>query len=578
MSRRPLPRPFAIAAAVLFLAAAACEKDPNDAATWIPKLTSSSTLDEAVRNLDRLKDLRAIKPLGESYKKWNRHSKSLRAMINIAAFNDPEGKQAYIKRTPDYKDAVPYLKEAIEGYDPSLQNSIEDAAIAAEHLGRSKDPSAVDLLVKVATKTMPKTSPANRVRISAIRALGNFKAPKSVETLMKVLDADPEEQDVRLHAAAALALAETGDQQALPALARAAFVGPIYGQVRQGITRAGKPAITVAWEIYQGKQAEVAAYAKEKNFDKVAPGATTYKGALLLGDLRASDLALKLADGLKSKKNDPIGFDPRSGAPYAFAHQGILDGLRRIGNPATAEAVWEYFNDKATEDFMKPMAIDVYSSLTRDTSKLDAIVAIIEDEKLDLQLRLASVFAYGRLARTPGQLKAAQDMVARQEKRGKELDAEIKKAGEGDTESLDVAKFGIEQMLPTLKQTVNRIEIAVECKDDAACYAKALTAPDVAEGKPGLPKAERALWELRKMGDKAQAVTDQLLDERVLGTSERIVREGVLLALTRIAPLPCEKCKTAFDKVITKQQTQSTLDALTLETRIIYYYFLWAGS
>jgi hypothetical protein len=579
MSRRPLPRAALVwvAAAVLFLAAA-CEKDPNDAATWIPKLNKTETLDEAVRNLERLKDLRAIKPLGEAWKKWNKPSKILRAMINIAQFNDPTGKQAYIKRVPDYKDALPYLIEAVETYDPSIQQSIDDAALAADHLGRSKDPQAIEVLVKTANKSMPKTSPANRVRAAAIRALGNFKDQRAVDTLIKVLSADPEEQNVRLHAAAALALAETGDPKGLPALAKAAFVGPIFNQVRQGFSRSGKPAVATALEIYEGKQADVVAFAKEKDFAKIAPGAMTYKGALLLGDLRATEAAGKLAAGLKNKKNDPIGFDPQTGAPYSFAHMGILDALKRIGDPKTADEVWEYFVAKDTEDFMKPLAIDTYSTLTTSTAHLDEIKKIIEDEEADAQLRFAAMFAWGRLGRTPAHLKEAKDMLARQEARGKALDEQIKKAGDSDTEKLDNLKLINEQMVPLLKDTVARVEIAVECKEDAACYAKALTAQDVAVGKPGLAKAERSLWELRKLGDKAAGVLDQLLSDAVLGTSERIVREGVLLAITRVAPLPCKACQERFDKVLTSQENQTTLDLLTLETRIVYHYFLWAGT
>src|SRR5436190_1439488 len=89
--------------------------------------------------------------------------------LSAACEKDPTGKKAYIVRKPEYKDAVPYLVEAVKEYDPSLQQSIEDGAVAAEALGRSADASAVDVLVATANKSMAKTAPANRVRAAAIR-------------------------------------------------------------------------------------------------------------------------------------------------------------------------------------------------------------------------------------------------------------------------------------------------------------------------------------------------------------------------------------------------------------------------
>ncbi|RMH40027.1 MAG: hypothetical protein D6689_14960, partial [Deltaproteobacteria bacterium] len=120
-----------------------------------------------------------------------------------------------------------------------------------------------------------------------------------------------------------------------------------------------------------------------------------------------------------------------------------------------------------------------------------------------------------------------------------------------------------------------RAEVGIECGSDPMCYAKYLDAKDIAVGKPGLPKAERALIQLAKLGPKAAPALDALLKH--VDTSERIVRQGILLALTRVAPKPCDRCVQRLDEVIKAQENQTTLDYLTADTRIVRNYFRWAG-
>jgi HEAT repeat protein len=571
-----------LAAVVLFSASAtACEKDPHDYSTWTPKLSEQATFAEAIRNLDRLKDTRAIKPLGEAWIKWNKPSNALRAIISIASFDDPTGTKAYIKRSPDYKEALPFLIKAVDEYDPTNQISIDDAALAASHLGRSKDPAALDVLVRQAGKSMPKSAPANRVRAATIRALGNFKDPRAVATLIKILEGDTETQDVRLHANAALALAETGDPQALPALARAAFVGPIFAQVRQGITRAGKPGVQIAMDILDGKQPDVAAFAKEKNFAKTAPGALVYKSALLLGDLRAKEAVPKLVAKLK-EPTASIGFDPRTGAEYGTSHVGVLAALKLIGDPSAADAVFAYMTNEKTDDFaLRPLAIDAYSMLATSLDKpaADFLLKNINDANTDPNVRNASIIAYGRLGRTADEAAPLKSKIAEYEAQAKKWEGKAKSAkNDNDKGNAEQEQLNAEAQAGALKEGLYRIEVAIQCKQAVDCYVAVLDGKDVAVGQPGLAKAERALLELRKMGPKAASAVDRLLESKNLGSSERIVREGILLALPRIAPLPCKTCATRMDEVMSSQSSQTTLDLLNTETRIIYHYFLWAGT
>jgi HEAT repeat protein len=564
---------YALVAAVVLAGAIGCEKDPHDAQTWIDQLGDRAALSESLRNLERLKDPRAITPLGKAWQKHNKNSQALRTMITIAGYVDPKTSQSH------WDDAVPFLIEAVENYDPGDQRSREDAGVAADALGRSRNPEAVPVLLATANKLLPRSSPENHVRIAAVKALGKFKDAKVVDALIKILETDPEKQLLRLNAAAALSLAETGDPRALPALTRALFIGPIYRQVRAGITRVGKPAVPAMIKMFQEKDEAIQALAKEKDFATKAPGNVVYKGALLLGDLRATDAIPLLIDGLKAEPRISF-FDEKTGAAGPSTHEAILDALRRIGigDPKASAAVKEFFKNPKTDDFIRPMAIDVYSMIATDTSVLDDLYKLMADEQQEDQIRAASTLAYGRLGRTAEHQKKLQGLIQKYEDKIKAAEEKAKnpKAKPEDKSYAEAERDMAQMWKQTLQETSYRLAAGVQCGDDPTCYVKLLTGKDVAVGQPGLPRAERSLLELAKMGEKARPVLDDLL--KAVESRERMVREGVLLALPKVAPKPCDKCADAMIKVIEKQQSEQTLDDLNSETRVIYNYFLWAGK
>jgi hypothetical protein len=147
----------------------------------------------------------------------------------------------------------------------------------------------------------------------------------------------------------------------------------------------------------------------------------------------------------------------------------------------------------------------------------------------------------------------------------------------------------------TFEQNLARAHVGTLCKKDPMCYAGILDKSVEDLGKDlgkyikdwknwsesekkdlQVASIDRALLELRKMGAKARPVADKLL-ERVEST-ERITRQGILLALVKIVELPCDKCVTRLEEVMASQKDQSTLQALTVETEATRNFFLWAGK
>ena len=145
---------------------------------------------------------------------------------------------------------------------------------------------------------------------------------------------------------------------------------------------------------------------------------------------------------------------------------------------------------------------------------------------------------------------------------------------------------------------VARIEVAQRCKQDLACYAGTLKlTPDqaaanisryvkeatdpkqwTADDRVGLQEAaiERAMLELGKRGAKASAYTETLLD--AAKSDDRVVRQSILLALPKIAALPCKTCEAKLQAAIAAGAGKTSLADLNVETVMMRNYFGWAGG
>jgi hypothetical protein len=148
---------------------------------------------------------------------------------------------------------------------------------------------------------------------------------------------------------------------------------------------------------------------------------------------------------------------------------------------------------------------------------------------------------------------------------------------------------------------IARISVALRCKQDINCYAATLkhfAKPELGadeaatnsqkwikdikdwtkDEKLGLleGEVERAMLEIGKQGPKATALTDTLLD--AAKSDNRLIRQSILLALPKIAKVPCTSCETKLDAAIKAGEGKTTLGDLNLETTMLRNYFAWAGG
>src|SRR6185503_15304846 len=89
-------------------------------------------------------------------------------------------------------------------------------------------------------------------------------------------------------------------------------------------------------------------------------------------------------------------------------------------------------------------------------------------------------------------------------------------------------------------------------------------------------EVERAMLELGKQGSKAAQYTDTLLD--AAKSDNRLIRQSILLALPKIAKVPCNNCEAKLDAAIKAGEGKTTLGDLNLETTMLRNYFAWAGG
>ena len=142
---------------------------------------------------------------------------------------------------------------------------------------------------------------------------------------------------------------------------------------------------------------------------------------------------------------------------------------------------------------------------------------------------------------------------------------------------------------------IARIEIAIRCKQDLNCYGASLklTPAEAAKNNAayirdikdwtadeqlGLVEAniERAMLEIGKRGAQAAKLTETLLDNAK--NDNRLIRQSILLALPKIAAVPCADCEAKLQAAIRAGEGKTTLVDLNLETTMMKNYFGWAGG
>jgi HEAT repeat protein len=469
--------------------------DPNSPEFWIRKLKDIRERKEARRQLVKLDKPVAVPALMDLYKE-EKDPETLKAIVH---FHD--------------KRSVPLLISVLGDFS---EETVDASSIAAVELGSLGDPAAVDPLIKVLeNKKIPIRSRANIVKQEAMRSLARFpKDAKATDALVTVLTRSADEQDFFLNKFAAIQLGNIADPKAIPGLVRGLFMtgrgADIFQECRTSLAQMGEPAVDPLIELLQEKNEAVNEMRKKLDFDKHTPGVIPAKAAYVLGDLRPKKALPILLGRLKERSKDSKN----------NMRISILVTLGQFGDPSSIPDIVAVLKDAGSSDMERGKAAEALNFIG-DRKVLPDLYACVSSQKAPPNLRVACGFAYASLG----------------------TDAEFSKF-----EALAKSE-GYEEF----KMALERLKLAKECKQDAACYGKVFAGS--ATKNEVLHQMLKAGYELGRL--ERGAALKVILDN--LGKTDQLeVEQALLFALSRQAGKDCKECKEKVNALLDKQEKTPT--------------------
>ncbi len=265
----------------------------------------------------------------------------------------------------------------------------------------------------------------------------------------------------------------------------------------------------------------------------------------------------------------------------------VLEGL--------ADKYFKASADKRKEADGKPKADADAADKVFEGQKKALETAKIELVKISNQSE--QIVKKGAESEKDAAVKKAKDASAAVKKMEEEFKVHKKKHKEATApfKALDNAVKSYKGYARMFQTHIARIEVAIRCKQDLACFAATLklTPAEATKNltpyikdikawtddeKKGLVEAnvERAMLEIGKAGNKASNLTDTLLD--AAKSDVRLVRQSVLLALPKIQVSPCAPCVTKLEAAIKAGEGKTTIGDLNLETTMLRNYYAGGKS
>jgi hypothetical protein len=354
------------------------------------------------------------------------------------------------------------------------------------------------------------------------------------------------------------------------------------------------------------------------------PGPTQYNAILdalrKIGAADATNTVYEMwAGGKPAKKGAPA--DPGDMSTKILAIS-VYPFLTRDGKGT--DELGKIAGDNGADDGLRQEAATAFARLSRDAGDIQVLEGLANkyfdaaakkrkeadgkpkqeadaaDKEFEAQKKALDTIKVELIKTTKDPNKTAEEIKAKTEqvkKAEEDFKAQKKKHREkvAPYKNLDNAAKAYKGYARMFQTHIARIEIGIRCKDDLACYANALKlTPDAAatnlskyikdikdwtkDEKLGLLEGniERAMLELGKKGPKASQFTDLLLDNAK--SDNRLIRQSILLALPKIAAVPCQNCETKLDAAIRAGEGKTTIGQLNFETTMLRNYFSWAGG
>jgi HEAT repeat protein len=480
--------------------------DPKDPKTWIKKLRDPEHGPEAVRQLQKLGDPAAVKPLCDLFKDYP----SVNILKAIISFKD--------------KSSIPTLLSALDFTEDNYNN----ATTAAAALANFKATEAVDPLCKVLERKMAIKSRANLAKVSAVGALAEIGDKKAVPCLIAALERKPSEQDFFINKKAAEALGELGDPSAVSVLVRALFMsssvqGTSYPQARVSLVQIGQPAIQPLIDAMMGKDEKLNAMPKEWEWKDEDPKSVILnKTAIVLGDMMAKEAVPQLIELLGKAK---VESEDTTVA-------GVIEALGKIGDERAVDPLLKILNNKKA-NYKLRVQVCAALSVLGPKKALPSLLELSEKGFVEdgyTNLLESAAMTYSRIV-------------------GAEAEAAIPKF----QTIMKNEKLKAPETQNLFKEALDRMEVAKECKDDPVCYGKKLTDQNLS-----LVRREKAGIMIGVLPDGNKAIPDLI---KALPNPEPVLRLYFLMTAKRVGTAKdAELIKTL--QVLAEKDSKRTIKAL----------------
>lgn len=482
--------------------------DPKDPKTWIKKLRDPEHASEAVKQLQKIGDPVALQPLCDLFKDFESHT-ILQAIIS---FKD--------------KRSVPCLVKALDGLTDDKYHNV---SLAAKALASLKATEAIDPLCQTLEKPLPIKSRANVGKLSVVEALGAMGDKRAVPCLMKVASKRPEEQDFHLTKQAMAALGDIGDPAAVPLLIKGLFLastiqGPSYPKARVALVKIGKPAVQPLLDAFQGKNEELKALGKELDFGE---GVIRQKTAWVLGDMMAAEAAPVMLEAFNKAKLE-VEDDAINGL------DGVIEAIGRIGDPKAIEPLVKGLANKKANWRLRMQILQALTVMPGAIKKAAPVMievmqtGYIEDDFTNLIEGAAMAF-------------------------GRAIGSEAEKYEPKVVEISKNKKLSAKATQDLFKEVLERIGLAKECKDDAACYAQKVTDESIS-----LARREKAGIMIGTVPNGRAGLAGLI---KGLHNREPVLRQYMLLTAKRIG-LSTDKELISTLETIAEKDSKRTIKTL----------------
>ena len=374
-----------------------------------------------------------------------------------------------------------------------------------------------------------------RLREMLVETLGILGDPKAVPVLTKTLEQPTEDQPVTVHRAAATALGEIGDPEAVDELLAVTMrvadqntSRNIVERVKVALAAIGEPAVPRVVRMLQGENEEIQELAAEV---AAKTGGEQQASQFLIQQLAASYLG---AIGSDAAVADLVAFMPKEACESdekpdeideqaAMLRAFVAQALGAIGSPKAAEALCACVDATGNPLDMDPI-LDALGRMGEDTA-LSCLLDVVKTGKYD-EDAVEESFVYqprweaGRyvvLVAGPDDVEKVRKTFA---------------AAEGD----DVQE--------NLKHWEVGLQLLESCKDDPACYKKA-----VADLNADWFAREKAAYELAGLskGD-TEAAAEIARAFKVRDPAARVTMAW--LPAKMLEGKPCPACIEAYEKVL----------------------------